>query len=124
MSELYVFIYIYPLPLGSPSHRPTPSHPSRSSQSTKLTKVPVFYNRFPLALCFTHSSIHVSILISQFGPPSPSRRVHMSVLYVSAFIPALEIGLPMPCSRFCIYALMYRICFSLCDLLHTLYDSL
>ena len=39
-----VIHYIYPLPLGPPSHPPPPSHPSRSSQSTELS--------FP---CFTAS---------------------------------------------------------------------
>ena len=43
------------------------SHPSRSSQ---LAEFPVLYNRSPLVICFTHGSVYMSILISQFIPPS------------------------------------------------------
>ena len=31
-----------------------PSHPSRSSQSTKLSEIPGLYHSFPLAVYFTH----------------------------------------------------------------------
>ena len=46
-------MYIYPLPLESPSH-PLPSHHSsqRSSQSTRLSPLP--HSSFPLAVYFTH----------------------------------------------------------------------
>ena len=44
----------YPLPLGPSSH--SPSHPSRSSQSTK--QLPVIYSRFPLAIYSTHCSVY------------------------------------------------------------------
>ena len=34
-------------------------------------ELPVLYSRFPLAICFTRGSVHMSIIISQFVPPSP-----------------------------------------------------
>ena len=62
MNHLYV--YVYPFPLGFPS--PPPSHPSRSSQSIKLSSLCSLYRRFPLAIYFTHGSVFMSNLISQF----------------------------------------------------------
>ena len=55
INQLYV--YIYPLPLEPPSH------PTRSSQSTELTELPVLYSRFPLAIYFTHGVVlYISVL--------------------------------------------------------------
>ena len=34
-------------------------------------KLPVLYSRFPLANYFAHCKLHMSILLSQFIPPSP-----------------------------------------------------
>ena len=66
----YIHMYIYTHPPYWASLPPAPSHPSRSSQSTKLCSL--FYSSFPLALCFKHGSVCMSILIPQFIPPSPS----------------------------------------------------
>ena len=33
---------------------------------------PVLHRSFPLAICFTHDSIYMSMLLTQFIPPSPS----------------------------------------------------
>ena len=52
-----------------PSWTSTPSHPSRLSQSTVLNSL--LYNNFPLVICFTYGKVYVSVLLSQFGPPSP-----------------------------------------------------
>ena len=53
VNQLYV--YIYPLPLGPPSH--PPSHPSRSSQGSKLSSL--VYSSFPLPICFTPGSVYI-----------------------------------------------------------------
>ena len=45
---------------------PTPSHPSRSSQSTQLSSLRLA----ALALCFAHGRAHTSVPISQFIPPA------------------------------------------------------
>ena len=56
----------------------------------------VLYRSFPLAVCFTHGSVFMSILISQFVPPSPSAHVHTFILYVCIYIHALQIGSSIP----------------------------
>ena len=65
VNQLYV--YIYPLPLGPLSHIPLP-HPTHLGHH----RAPVLYSRFPQAIYFTHGSVCMSNLISQFIPPSPS----------------------------------------------------
>ena len=32
----------------------------------------VWYSKFPLVICFTYGNVYVSVLLSQFVPPSPS----------------------------------------------------
>ena len=71
-----IYIYIYFQPPCWASLPPAPSHPSRSSQSTKLCSL--CDSSFPLALCFKHGSVCISILIPQFIPPSPSLPVTTS----------------------------------------------
>ena len=66
-----------------------PSHPSRSSQNTKL---PVLYSRFQSAIYFTHASMYLSIQISQFVPLSHSPAVSTDPFSVCISIPAFEIG--------------------------------
>ena len=40
----------------------------------------LLYSSFPLAICFTHGSVYMSMLLSQFAPPSPFPCcVHQSV---------------------------------------------
>ena len=68
---------------------------------------------FPLALCFTHDSVCMSVLLSEFIPPSPSAHcVHMSVLYicVSLFLPCKSVH-QYHFSRFHIYTCVCA-CFS------------
>ena len=83
VNQLYV--YIYPFPLGSPSHPPPPSHPSIQVITEHRAELPVLYSRFPLAIYFTHGSVFMSDLITQFIPPSPCTGVHMSLLYVCLY---------------------------------------
>ena len=56
ISCMYTFI---PSLLNLPSTPPS-SHPSRSPQN--MDRAPVLYSSFPLAGCFTHSSIYVCML--------------------------------------------------------------
>ena len=48
---------------------PALSHTTRSSHSTEPSSV--LYSRFPVAIYFTHGSVFMSNLISQFIPLSP-----------------------------------------------------
>ena len=72
----------------------------------------------------------MSIPISQFIPPPPAHP-HFPLL-VSIRLFSTSVSLFLPCkpvhlyhfSRFHIYALIYDICFSLSDLLHSVWQSL
>ena len=55
-------------------------------------ELPVLCSCSPLAVCVTHGSVYMSMLLSQSVSPFPSHGVYMSVLYVCVSIPALPIG--------------------------------
>ena len=57
-------------PSGTPLPPPIPSHPSRLSQSTRF-ELPASYSKFPLVIYFTRGNVYISMLLSQFVPPSP-----------------------------------------------------
>ena len=115
VNQLYV--YLYPLPLGPPSH---PSIPPIQFITEHRAELPVLYSRFPLASCFTHGSVFMSNLISQYIPFSPSPAVSTCPFSTSTslFLPYKQVHL-YHFSRFHIYALIYEICFSLSGLLHS-----
>ena len=65
------------------SHRcplPPTSHLSRWSPGLSSLSS---YSKFPLAIYFTYGNIYISILVSQFVPPSPSLTVSISLFSVS-----------------------------------------
>ena len=74
---------------------PTPSHPSRLSMSTGF-ELPASYSKFPWLSNFTYGSVYVSMLLSQFVPPSPSLPVSkslfsvLSILYKLGFLTSSE----------------------------------
>ena len=85
------------------------------------------YTRFLLVIHFIHNSVYVSIPISQFiralPPPTtatypPSVSICLFSTSVSQFLSCKTVHL-YHFSRFHIYALIYNICFSLSDLLHS-----
>ena len=55
---------------------PTPSHPSRLSQST-IFELPASYSKFLLAIYFTYGNKYASMLLSLFALPSPFLTVSM-----------------------------------------------
>ena len=61
-------IHMFP-PSWIPLPHPSPSYPSRLSQST--VELPESYCKCPLAICFKYGSVYVSMLFSPFVPPSP-----------------------------------------------------
>ena len=82
----------------APTHRPPllQSHPSVAAKSDHR-KVPgwapcVIY-QLPTNY-FAHDSVYISMLLSQFVPPSP--RVHKPILYICIFIPSLQMGSSVP----------------------------
>ena len=82
---------------------------------------PVLYSRFSLVIYFIHVSVYMSIPVSQLIPPHPFPTL------VSIRLFSTPVSLFLPCklvhryhfSRFHIYALIYDICFSLSDSLHS-----
>ena len=63
-------VYMYPLSLGPTSHLHPPSHSQVITDHQ--AELPALHGSFPPALYFIHGSVYMSILISQFIPPSPS----------------------------------------------------
>ena len=84
------------------------------------------YSWFLLVTHFTHISIYMSIPISQFITAPQPTPCHFPTL-VSIHLFSTSVSLFLPCklvhlyhfSRFHIYALIYDICFSFSDLLHS-----
>ena len=112
---------MYPFSLSPPSHS-APSNPSKVLIENPV-ELPVLYSSFPI-YC-TCDSVNMKMLLSQFRPPSPYLLVHLSILYICVSIPALELGSLVPFfSRFHIYVLIYSICFSFSDLLHSIGETL
>ena len=92
-----------------------PTHPITLLQviTEYLAEFPGVCNNFRLAIYFTHGSVYLSKLLSQFVPPSPSLAVSTSLLSmsVSLFLPCKQVR-QYHFSRFHIYALIDNICFS------------
>ena len=66
----------------APLPPPSLSHPSGSSQCTS-PECPVSCIETGLAVCFTYDNIHVSMLVSQLIPPSPSPIESKRLFYTS-----------------------------------------
>ena len=103
------------------------SFPFKSPQNTEQSSVPLLYRRFSLVIYFIHSiiSVYTSILISQFIP------LHLFPLGIRT-LSSMSVSLFLLCkydhlyhfSRLHIYALIYDICFSLSELLQSVWHSL
>ena len=101
-----------------------PIHPSRLSQSTG-SELPGLQSNFPLVIYFTPGNGNVSILLSQFVPPSPSPTVPTSLFSMSAslLLPYRQVHQYHHLTRFHTYVLIYSI-YSLSDLLHSVLKAL
>ena len=83
------------------------------------------YSRFLLVIHFIHISVYMSIPISQFITPPPPLRHFPPLVSIRLFSTCVSLFLPCKLvhlyhfSRFHIYALIYDICFSLSNLLHS-----
>ena len=87
----------------------------------------VLDSRFLLVIYFIHISVYTSVPISQFITPHNHFPTLVSIRLFSAsvsqFLPCKSVHL-YHFSRFHIYTLIYDICFSLSDLLHSVWQSL
>ena len=97
---------------------------------TKLIMFIFLYSRFLLIIYFIHISVYMSIPISQFIPAPRTPPCFPPLVSICLF--STSVSLFLPCkpvplyhfSRFHIYVLIYDICFSLSDLLHSVLQSL
>ena len=113
--------YIYPLPLATVPHPQPTHHPSRVSESARLGSL--CYSHFPLALCFTHGRVYISVLLFQFIPLSfPSVSTVFSLHLRSYSCPKNNFGMGNTCmpvvdSCWCVAAPMKwsQSCPTLCD---------
>ena len=101
---------------------PTPSYPSGLSEPQFA--FPESLNKFPLVIYFTHCVVHASMLLCPFISPSLPP---LTPLLGSISLFSMSTSPLLPCkkvhqyrlSRFHIYALIYYICLSLSELLHS-----
>ena len=78
-------VYIYPLPLQLLSH--FPPHPIPTTRLPRhQAELHLLPSTFPLPLCFTRGDVQVSLLLSQFLPPSPSSARSVSLFSRSVFL--------------------------------------
>ena len=84
-----------------------------------------------ISINFIHISVYMSIPIAQVStPPSPPHRSFPPLVSICLF--STSVSQLLPCkparlyhfSRFHIHVLIYNICFSLSDLLHSVWQSL
>ena len=70
-------------------HISLPSVPPLQAITEHKVRLPVLYGNFPPATYLTHDSVYMSVLLSQFVPPSPPTTVSTSLFSVSAspFLP-------------------------------------
>ena len=78
------WVYMCP-PSRTPLPPPSPSHPSGLPQCTGF-ECPVSCIELGLVIYFTYGDIHVSVLLCQIIPPSPSPTESKSLFFVSLLL--------------------------------------
>ena len=119
---MYTYIPHIPPPLEPPSHTP---YPTPLGDIKHRADLPVLCCCFSPANYFTFDSVYTSMLLSLRASFALPPHVVKSILY--AYLYALPLGLSVPfffLFRFHIYALAYGICFSLSDLLPSVWQTL
>ena len=125
-SALCIHMSPYPLPLEPPSHPPYPTLIAKHRAD-----LPVLCCCFPPANYFTFGSVYMSMLLSlrpsfpELPPPTPCPQVHSLYLHLYSCPATRFISTTFFFFfRFHIYVLAYSICFSLSDLLHSVWQTL
>ena len=54
-------------------------------------ELPVLYSNFLLALYFTYGNVYISVLLSQFVPPSPAPAVSKGLFFVFLFMSSKQV---------------------------------
>ena len=62
---------------------PSPSHPSRFSQSTRFG-FPASYSKFPLVIYFAYGNVYISMLLSHVIPSSSTPTVSKNLSFICA----------------------------------------
>ena len=114
-SQVYICLFLCKTLSHLPPHPPLPQ-----LVTEHWVELPLSHSKYPMAICFTYGKVYVSVLLSQFVPPSPSHTISTSLFSMSGF-PLL------PCkyvhqyhfSRIHAHVLIYNICLSLSDLLNS-----
>ena len=120
VNQLYV--YIYPLPHGPPSHPGAPSHPTPSHLGHHSTELSCLGYTMASHQYFTHVSVCMSIPTFQFIPlPSPPLSTCLFSMPASLFLPCKQVHLHR-FSRVYIYKQYYTIFAFLFLTYFTLYD--
>ena len=101
---------------------PTPPIPLLSAITERCAALLVLHS-IPQAHWLTQSPVCMSVLPSIRPTSSFPQCGHRFFLYICISIPALKSVHLYHCSRCYIYALIYDICFSLSDLLHSLWQT-
>ena len=113
-------LHIHPLPPESPCKPLSPSHHSRSSQSTGLSSL--YYSNSPLPIYFTYGDVYISMPLNSSHPLLPRVCLQVHSLHLHLFsCPEIH---QYAFSRFHINALIYNICFSLSGILHSVLQAL
>ena len=125
MNQLYV--YIYPRIPSLLCLPPTLPIPPLYVATNHWAHLPVLCSYFPLAIYFTFGSVYMSMLLSHFIPayPSPSSCPQFHLLCLRLYsCPAPRFIRTIFFLRFHIYVLAFSFCFSLSDLLHSVWQTL
>ena len=114
--ESVIGVYVTPPSFEPPSN----SLPTSSFQVITGFRFPTLHIKLTLTISFTYVNLYVSMLFSQIIPPSPSPTMSKSLFFmsVSPSLPSTK-DHKYYLSRFHIYVLIYDICLSLSDSLHS-----
>ena len=119
VNQLYV--YIYPLPLESPSH-PLP-YSACLGHHRAPSWAPCVMQQLPTSSQFIHSTVYMSTLSVNLSHPHPL------AASTNSFFTSARLFLPCKCvhqyhfSRIHVYVLIYDVWLSLSDLIHSVWQT-
>ena len=82
-------------PPSPASHPHTNSHPTPLGHHRAPSQTACLHSSCPLAFYFTQGRVYMSVLLSQFVPPSFCPCVHSFILYICVYIPGHHVFMPV-----------------------------